>query len=266
VSFSGVRIALIDTGVRGTHEDLAGKQVDGWDFIADGPYPAGANRSACAGHGTRTASLAGGGTNNQKGIAAAGFNSVVRQIKAWTGTTEANCTFFSAFLPDRAVPIRWAYQTGAHIINMSYSGNVQSPDEALALQEAFNSGVLPVASAGNTGIQEARYPCANNFTLCVGASDNAGNRYVNATYGPWVDVAAPGIGIWFAHDASDNSYNFSNGASLAVPHVSGTAALLRSIGCLASAQIDRFAATSRPNGWTAWGFIDAGAALWYAPC
>lgn len=120
-SSSAVVIAFIDSGLRGTHEDFLGKQVTGCDFSLGQtpctPIAPNALSDGC-GHGSETTSLGAGGTNNGVGMASTGFNSSIMAVKL----IRDDCNISSTV--SKADPIRYAYNNGAHVINMSYGGTV----------------------------------------------------------------------------------------------------------------------------------------------
>jgi hypothetical protein len=91
--------------------------------------------------------------------------------------------------------INYAVQAGARIINISASGTTNSPamDDALANAEAH--GVLVVASAGNEASEATLYPAAASTVLAVTATDDKNDLASFSSYGPSVDLAAPGVNI-----------------------------------------------------------------------
>lgn len=122
-----------------------------------------------------------------------------------------------------------------------------------------------IAAAGNAGTNGFNYPCADSYVICIGESDNTGAQAAESNYGNWVDFSAPGTaGVWTATNATDSSYQSADhGRSLSAPEVAGVCALLKSIGKGPDAQMNALVATSiRDSGWTAYGFVQAGEALW----
>jgi hypothetical protein len=260
VSYTGVVIAIIDSGLRSTHEDAGcWKQLTGYDaFTKTAVAPCQmTDTGAYGGHGSQVTSIAAGDTNNGKGIAGTGFNSAIKPIKFIASDGHATA-------PSRADPIRWARNNGASIINMSYEFTIYDGDEQAAITDAWTAGLTPVSAAGNDGVTPPGYPCALSYMVCVGGSDNAGNRWSGSNYGAsWVDVAAPAINVWGMGSASNTSYIYGSGTSYASPQVAGIMGLMLATGKNNNSQWTSLCNTSRPNGWTACGFVDAGAALYY---
>ena len=272
VSFNGVRIGVIDTGFTGTHEEAVGKHINGYDFVAGRVTAIGENndfgctknppdpgRKYVPGHGTQMATQAAGGTNNGVGIAATGFNSVILPIRYWRDDCVA-ATFLGT-------AVSKAEDLGANVVNMSLSGD----DQDLIARNLFETGStqygrIYVAAAGNDNTDVPQYPCAFPYVLCVGASDNVGARAAGSNYGNHVDYAAPRLNIWSGDRDSNNDYASVSGSSISTAEVSGIAGLFRSLGCTSDQTHSALAVTTSPHpdgSWTAFGFVNAGRALWY---
>ena len=265
VSFSAVIIAVVDSGLRGTHEDVGvWKQVTGADYVQGGietPPGTSIDTGCWGGHGTQVSTIAAGDTNNGKGVAGAGFNSGLLPSRTLYGST---CSLWAG---TRDWPSRWARLHGALIVNMSYYFSGPDPDEQAVMQENWNAGTTPVAAASNQGqpLESApAYPCMYAWVVCVGANDDSGVRCPTSSSSfTYVDFSAPAGTAWGAGSASDTSYIFDNcHTSYAAPLVSGAMALLRSLGYSPQQQYDALYFTATPNGWTNKGEINAGAALW----
>jgi subtilisin family serine protease len=265
VSFSAVTIAVLDSGLRATHEDAGQwKQKRGYDYVRNIETPAGtAIDTGCwGGHGTHVATIAAADTNNGKGVAGAGFNSGLLPMRVLNGSL---CDIWAASTRDW--PIRWARLNGAHIVNMSYYFAGPDPDEEYVMWESWYAGTTPVAAASNQGKKledSPAYPCMYAYVVCVGANTDTGARCSVSSYSQsYVDFSAPSGTAWGAGSASNTSYIFDNcHTSYAAPLVSGAMALLRSLGYGPQEQYNALAATASLNNWTIFGEINAGAALW----
>ncbi|MGV3616565.1 MAG: S8 family peptidase [Fimbriimonas sp.] len=211
---SGVKIAVVDSGVDYNHEDLRGKVILGRDYINDDADPMDDHS-----HGTHVAGIAAGNTNNGIGIAGLGFNCQIIAVKV---LDENN----SGFSDGVAAGIQNAADLGAHIINLSLGSAFDSQIEHDAVLYARNKGALIVAAAGNDGTPNRGYPGAYEECLCVAATNSNDQRADFSTYGnDWVDVAAPGEGI--LSTVPHNGYVEYDGTSMASPLVAGLAGLMK---------------------------------------
>ncbi|MBU2462382.1 S8 family serine peptidase [bacterium] len=207
-------IAIVDTGVNYNHEDLKGKVIGSWSFVSSEPDPMDKN-----GHGTHVAGIAGASTNNDKGIAGVAWNCKILAIKGLDSTG-------SGFDDKLAIAIRYAADNGARVINMSFGDSNYSRTLQDACDSAFGKGCLLVAAAGNYGTNVRFYPAAYDSVLAVGATDSNDRRATFSNYGDWVDVAAPGQGIY---STKINNYDYMSGTSQGAPFVSGLAGLVFSL-------------------------------------
>ena len=86
---------------------------------------------------------------------------------------------------------------------------------------------MVVAAAGNDNKQDRFDPAAyDDYVVAVAATDNSDQKTAFSNYGDWVDISAPGVGIWST--VFDDSYTAWSGSSMAAPFVSGVAGLVRS--------------------------------------
>ncbi|SCG40876.1 Ig-like domain-containing protein [Micromonospora siamensis] len=219
-------IAVLDTGVMTTHEDLLGRVVSGWNAISPG-----SSWSDNNGHGTEVAGIAGAATNNGIGIAGTAWSSKIMPVKvldADGGGTDSTI----------AAGINWATAHGAKIINLSLGGTEDNPVLHDAIKAATAKGVLVVAAAGNDGDDTPQYPAAYPEVLAVGATDGRGRITDFSSSGDWVDVAAPGFHLtstaWHPAHPTENdwyvigdSQGGASGTSFSAPMVAGIAALVR---------------------------------------
>ncbi len=247
-----VVIAIIDTGVVHTHEDLAANiwhnpgeipdngidddengYVDdtiGWDFVdsfggaADEDFETPDNNPMDRhGHGTHVAGIAGAVTNNGLGIAGVAWNCKIMPVRAVYKTPSGGGVMESA---DASLAIVYAAENGARVINLSWGDYQKSELIEDAITFATNKGALVCAAAGNENSSGLIYPAAseNAAVLAVGATDSHDNKALFSNYGNWVDVSAPGVNIYSTHLI--DSYRQMSGTSMAVPHVTGVAALV----------------------------------------
>ncbi|MHB1038240.1 MAG: Calx-beta domain-containing protein [Pirellulales bacterium] len=231
-----VVIAVIDTGVDYTHEDLVanmwvnsgeipgnGIDDDGNGFVDDvhgastvsDPRSHSGDSSDYHGHGTHVAGIAAASGFNQRGGVGVGFNTQIMSIRAaqYSGTL---------VVQDIAEAVLYAVDNGAEVINMSFGGWQRSQVVEDALEVALNQAVL-VAAAGNDGASSQRYPAALPYVLGVGASTIKNKKAWFSNKG---DVLAPGEAI--VSTLPGNNYAAWSGTSMATPVVSGIAALARS--------------------------------------
>jgi serine protease len=215
---SSVKVAVIDTGVRRTHQDLTGGRVlQGYDYYNGDSDPA----DDC-GHGTHTAGTIGATTNN--GVGVAGMSqATILPLKVLSGTDVlGRCSGSAAAI---AQAIRDAADQGAKVISMSIGG----PDSTVehdAVTYAYNKGVLIVAAAGNDGSNNSiDYPGAYPESIAVAALDSTKTRASYSDGGPQLDISAPGSNVISTYNTNDTSYSSLSGTSMATPHVAGALAL-----------------------------------------
>lgn len=215
----GIRIAICDTGIDQNHADLAGKIVANKNFTSsftvDDRY----------GHGTHVAGIAAAATNNGRGVAGAGFNASLMNVKVLGDNGSGYYSWI-------ANGITWAADNGAKVINLSLGGPYPSTVMEEALKYAWAKGSVIVAAAGNNGTDAPSYPAAYNTScIAVAATDANDGKASFSNYGLWVDVAAPGVNIYSTLPNHSNrigrrNYGSLSGTSMAAPHVSGIAALI----------------------------------------
>lgn len=206
---AGVVIAILDTGVDGTHPDLAARMVPGWNM-----YDNNADSSDVYGHGTLVAGTAAAVGNNATGVAGLAWNAFIMPVRISKPDGYAS---FSTI----ASGLTWAADHGAKVANISYgvSGNytVQS-----AAQYLKDKGGVTVVSAGNSGVLDATAPSSTMVTVSATNINDSVTSW--STYGDFVDVSAPGEGIYTT--ASGGGYASVSGTSFASPATAGTVALM----------------------------------------
>ena len=206
-----VTIAVIDTGIDYEHEDLGDNYVaGGYDWVNNDFDPMDDH-----GHGTHCAGIAAATLDNEKGIAGiAQVNIIAEKVINETGWgTEW----------DVALGIVQAADNNADIISLSLGGD-DAPVMEDACLYAWNNGCLLVAASGNDGKRGVTYPAAYETVVAVGAIDQNNQRCGFSSWGPNLELVAPGIGILSTYPS--NSYATLQGTSMAAPHVAGVAALV----------------------------------------
>ncbi len=214
---SGVRIAVLDTGLDTGHEDLG--------LISPGANTIGTSTttdvSDDTGHGTHVAGIIGmQGFNGVGGVGIAPGVTIlpVRVMSSNSGSTSSLIR-----------GINWAVEQGVDIINMSLGGTGYSTGVVEAIGSAYTAGITVFAAMSNNyygGSNIPYYPAAYDHVIAVGATDRSGNRASYSHYGTWCDVYAPGSGIWSC--GLNSSYRSDSGTSMACPVAAGIAALYMS--------------------------------------
>ncbi|MBY8871819.1 S8 family serine peptidase [Micromonospora sp. PLK6-60] len=212
-------IAVLDSGVRTTHEDLTGRTVPGYNAITNSTTTASFQDDF--GHGTLVAGIAAANTNNSKGIAGAAWTARVMPVKVLNNQGSGNDS-------NIARGIIWATDKGAKVINLSLGGPGDSPVLHDAVKYAYSKGVVVIAAAGNAGDDTPQYPAAYPEVLAVAAVDHGSRLTDFSSSGDWVDVSATGWDVVSTGYDANNSYWFElPGTSFSAPLVSGIAALVR---------------------------------------
>ena len=246
---AGVVVAVMDTGVDVTHPDLKnnvwanpgetpGNGVDddkngyvddanGWDFYNDDAsvYDAADGDK----HGTHVAGTIAAEGNNDLGVVGVNWKARIMPLK-FLGPN-------GGYTSDAVEALNYALAKGAKVSNNSWGGGGYSQALLDAINKADASGHLFVAAAGNGGsdgvgddndstpFYPASYDSPN--VVSVAATDSKDSLASFSNYGAAsVDLAAPGVGI--LSTLPGDTYGGYSGTSMATPHVSGVAALLKS--------------------------------------
>ncbi|MCU0449547.1 MAG: S8 family serine peptidase [Bernardetiaceae bacterium] len=213
------KIAILDTGVDGAHEDLAA------NFASSGPR----NDRDVVGHGTHCAGIAGAVSNNGRGIASFAPNNGFVQITSIKVLSDNG----SGTQQDIINGIIAAADGGAAVISMSLGG--PSLDHAQrayaeAVKYANRAGALVVVAAGNSDEDAIDYAPANvPGVITVAAVDNELNKadFSNTVGSLKMGIAAPGVSIYST--VPGNQYKYLNGTSMATPYVAGLLGLAKAM-------------------------------------
>jgi subtilisin len=227
---SGVKVAVIDTGVDYTHKELAATYVGGYDFFNNNADPFDDH-----GHGTHVAGslLAAAGNGGVVGVAPAASLYGYKVLGA-DGSGD-----YSGLI----AALEQAVDDEVDVVNMSLGGSLASDALQAAVQATYAAGVVMVAASGNTiTLWEmlfgcpVRYPAryAEVYATTFTAQNNELTGY--SCTGPEVDFGSPGDNIYssvptgncaFCHSSG---YRTGSGTSMASPHLAGTVALVLSHG------------------------------------
>lgn len=269
---SGIKVAIIDTGINGNDSQLSKPISGGQDFTQSG----GQYRVDVDGHGTFVASIIAAqpkpGLNGMVGIAPGVKLLIYREAgcNVTGGNDEQSMT----------KAINAAVSAGARVINISQAGYIDDPNLKAAVVNAYQHNVLIVAAAGNNGNKDATdtntntdygvnpvtYPAAYApYLLAVGAAMQNGGVAGFSETGSYIGVIAPGVQVGGLFP--DGKVHQDDGTSFAAPYVAGIAALLmaRHPGWSVGTIMRVLESTAGGNGsWDksqGWGEVDAVAAL-----
>jgi hypothetical protein len=219
---AGVTVAVVDTGVMGNHQDLAGAIVTGTDLAADAATydPWGTGAVDPGGHGTHVAGIIAARANNGKGIAGGAPLARIMPVRVLTAAGSGSSA-------DVAEGIIWAADHGADVINLSLGGGAQVGMQ-IAIQYARAKNVLTFAAAGNYYQQGNApiYPAAYPEAVAVAAVDSNLNHASFSNTGSYVDIAAPGDSILSTYNTSPSEYTTMSGTSMATPYAAAAAAVV----------------------------------------
>jgi len=207
---SGVRVAVIDSGVDVDHPELVGDVEASFDALASREKP--------HSHGTGVASLIAAHAQ-LNGVAPAAR---LLAVRAFAANTDGKGTTGTTFAILKGLD--WSIAQHAQVINMSFGGP-PDPLTARTLAQAARQGIVLVAAAGNSG-QRSRpqFPADDPNVIAVAATDASDHLYKLSTPGPNVAVSAPGVDLVVA--LPNASYGIVTGTSFAAPLVSGVVALM----------------------------------------
>ncbi len=224
---AAIRIAVLDCGIYSSASTFPGP--DGYGHIdvrskvaLSANFSVSADTDDWCNHGTHVAGTAAAVTGNAIGVAGVGYNAVLLNGKVLgddgTGTESAVVN-----------GLVWAANNSAQVVNLSLGVTAAcSPVLQDAVNYAWNRGAVVVVAAGNDGSSPGSNLARCDNTVSVAATDANDAKASFSSYGPNVDVAAPGVGILSTDDVGD--YETKSGTSMAAPHVSGLAALVWATG------------------------------------
>ncbi|HEV8203677.1 MAG TPA: S8 family serine peptidase [Pyrinomonadaceae bacterium] len=208
---TGVKAYIIDTGIRATHTQFAGRVISGFTAINDGLGTNDGN-----GHGTHVSGTVGGSTY---GVAKNVTLVAVRVLDSSGSGTNSGVISGVDFVTSD-------HQAGQPAVaNMSLGGGISSALDT-AVANSIADGVTYAIAAGNES-QDAcnTSPARVASAITVGSTTTSDARSSFSNFGTCVDIFAPGSSITSSWNTSDTATNTISGTSMATPHVTGVAAL-----------------------------------------
>jgi subtilisin len=250
---TGMTVAILDTGVDGTHGFLAGKVVSEACFSDNGNCPNGMNAqigpgagapctyapSGCA-HGTHVAGIAAGSGSSLSGVAR-GANVIAIQVfsrfegKDCEEDTEDPCT--QSFVSDQMAALERVFnlrhQFSIAAVNLSVGGgqfaapcDAQQAGRKAIIDNLRSVGIATVAAAGNESFSNAlNAPACISTVVSVGSSTKAEGVSAFSNSASFLSLLAPGSSI--QSSVPGGGFAAFSGTSQATPHVTGAWAILK---------------------------------------
>ncbi len=248
-----VVIAIVDSGIDLNHDDLKDKLVSGEDFV---DYPGGPDIRYTPlgdyqtrdtdpddedGHGTHCAGISASASNNERGVAGVCWGGKILPVRVMFRVFDRfeDRETSVGLGTDITAGIKFAVDSGAHVINLSLGGGDGEEYEPI-LQYAHDRNVCVIAATGNENSSfppTPSYPAADPNALAVGAVDPSLNRANFSNYGQGYApfVMAPGVQI--ASTYRENDYVYLDGTSMATPFVTGLVGLMVSLALRSGSQL-----------------------------
>jgi subtilisin family serine protease len=210
---SNVRIYILDTGIRTTHNDFGGRAIHGRDTVDNDN-----DATDCHGHGTHVAGTAGG---SSFGVAKGATLVAVRVLNcAGSGTTTGIVNGINWVTANAVRPA---------VANMSLGGLGNNTTMNNAVANSIASGISYAIAAGNSNTNACNFsPALVPTAITVGATGMNDARASFSNFGTCLDIFAPGVSITSAWFSSNSATNTISGTSMASPHAAGVAALILS--------------------------------------
>ncbi len=202
-------IAILDSGVDGTHPDLAARMLPGRNVYDDND-----DARDVFGHGTKVAGAVAAAANNGIGVAGITWANPILPVRI---TAPDGTASFSTI----AEGLVWAADHGARVANVSFA--VFGAHSVNAAAQYFVSrGGLVFAAGGNDGVRHNDAP--NDWVVSIAATDTRDRIVDFSSTGEYIDLAAPGVDILTT--TRGGGYALVSGTSIASPIAAGAAALV----------------------------------------
>lgn len=221
----GATIAVIDTGVRSSHQDLTDNLLEG----SLAPDFESADTSDPHGHGTAVSGVIAAAAN---GSGVVGTAHRVNVIPIKVPLTEEGKVLTSTLASAIFNTVLY-YEPDVINISIGYSGTEGNTHEqiTLAVNKALSCGTIVVCSAGNYNVNTYVYPASLDGVVSVSSIKKVSGNYTHSdyTYNDKITIAAPGENVYSTSNSSNTSYAIYNGTSFASPYVAAVAGIAKSI-------------------------------------
>ncbi len=261
---TNIVIAIVDSGVDWMHPDLGGPHPDhvngavwtnwteyygspgvdddsnnkiddirGWDFVNVPGNPGYPDEDYLTpdndpmdyeSHGTACAGCAAAITDNGLGIAGTSWGCKIMAVRVgWLPNGETQGVVRMDFASQGMI---YAALNGADIVNCSWGS---TSFLSMAVQICVNEGVIIITAAGNDNDQIPSYLGGHADVLAAAATQQDDVKASFSSFGHWVNICAPGVGIyttWWNQGGSNHTYNSVQGTSFSSPISCGAAALI----------------------------------------
>lgn len=209
---SGIKVAVLDSGIDRDHPDLKENLVGCVNFI----YSWGTCEDD-NGHGTHVSGII-AAKNNQIGVVGVAPNAKIYSLKVLNRKGQG-------YLSDLIEALEWVINNKIQIVNMSLGSTYDVVSFHEAIQRAYEAGIVQVASAGNSGpgADTVTYPAKYPEVIAVSATDSSDNIPSWSSRGSEIDITAPGQSVNSTY--LGGGYKILSGTSMSAPHVTGTVAL-----------------------------------------
>jgi len=220
VNSETIYVAVIDSGIDRYHSDLNDADIRaGWDYLYGGDV-----MFDTAGHGTNVTGIITAETNNATGIAGVCWNMAIIPLLVSDSDGANTSTIIEAIMDSVAI--------GVKVINISLGSTTYSSLLEDAIEYAAGQGCIVVASAGNDGTSDLKYPASCAGAISVGSVNQSHQHSLFSNFNSSVDFVAPGESIVTTADATVapyESYLSMSGTSFSAPHVTAVAALAKTL-------------------------------------
>ncbi len=221
-----MKVCIVDTGYELSHEDLpSGANITGEVsntlLTTYGERDLGNWSVDTWGHGTHMAGTIAALGNNTIGSWGLNPNGLVN-LHIVKVIDSAN--WWPLIGSDLIAGVEACQAAGANIVNLSLAGTTSSESERLAMEAAYNAGMLVFGAAGHSGNSAEFFPASYDSVVSVTAIDQDNARWHGAPFNDAIEFSAPGVQL--RSTKINSTYGDQDGTSVATAYMSGVAALV----------------------------------------